>query len=313
MKKRANFDSHSTKRVSYILATRNRAGFLEKKLKSARKLIKPNDELIIVDGHSTDRTLDVVKKFSDLVDIFISEPDNGPAHANNKGMLQARGKYIKEFPDDDEIYPEALEKTIKVMERHPEVDLLVCGGTKQHGNKFSVVYLEPGVNYGKSVEDVFKYGACGVGFIIRRKSLAKGGLYPTDMISDNHFVLKYISRGLNVKFCRINLFNHPIYPHSAIIAKKKEHERDYYSSLKTYVPLRIYYQYRLQRKIKAEFWRLVEIMYQKFPFLVTLLLPARVLYKLIFVFQAKQNQNPVFTSIEQVNRYKKFKWDGGFS
>src|SRR3989338_8323943 len=115
MKTKSDFSSYCTKRVSYIIATKNRAKIFDKKFLKLRQLLKPQDELIIIDGFSSDTTLDVIKKNIDIVDIYISEPDQGPAHAVNKGMLLAHGRYIKEFPDDDEIYPEAMEKALKVM------------------------------------------------------------------------------------------------------------------------------------------------------------------------------------------------------
>ncbi|MDP3880116.1 MAG: glycosyltransferase, partial [Dehalococcoidales bacterium] len=148
-------EGYASKRVSFIVATRNRAEYLMQALERSRTLVTPEDELIIIDGGSTDNTAEVVRKYSDIVDIFISEPDKGPGHAFSKGMLLARGKYLKQLPDDDIVHPSAMEQSIRVMEEHPEIDLLVCGGTREIGGKVKPVWLPPGTNYGYSPRDIF--------------------------------------------------------------------------------------------------------------------------------------------------------------
>lgn len=306
-----DFDSYSTKRVSYILTTKDRAKYLDKALNEYRKLIKPEDELIIVDGASKDKTSKIIAKYSDMVDVFVSEPDIGGVHALNKGILLARGKYIKNLTDDDEIYPEAMEKAIKVLEKHAEVDVLVCGGTKQHGPNYSVFYLPKGVNYGQNIKNVIKYGACGVGFIIKRKSLAISGLFPLGLAGDVNFIMKCIWLGLNVKFCRINLFNHPVYSHSTVVSKAKEHEKDFNKSLSTYAGKGFYYRYRI-KKIFYGWPRYTEKLYRSFPLTKTLLFPVRFLYKRL---SRKKLDENIFNNkdLRKMMRSKRYIWDGGFS
>src|SRR3989344_6114042 len=104
------FNSFNSKRDSYILITKNRAKFLKKSLERIRKLKKHNDELIVVDGFSSDSTREVIKGYKNIIDRFISEPDIGPTHAVNKGILIASGTYIKNLTDDDIYYAKAMEK-----------------------------------------------------------------------------------------------------------------------------------------------------------------------------------------------------------
>lgn len=234
MKYAANdtFDSYCPKRVSYILATRNHADKLDEALKRCREFIKPEDELIIMDGVSIDHTKEVVNKYSDIVTAFISEPDKHPIYASrdweggpikdpinalNKGILLARGKYIKFLADDDVYYPEAVGKAIQVLENNDKIDLLICGGRRERFGRIEYVYIPPGTGYGKSAKDAFKYSRCGIGQFYRRKSLAKVGLHPPTVFDENcnvthpdiEHVLRFISGGLEVKFCRINLFYAP--------------------------------------------------------------------------------------------------------
>lgn len=246
--KSSSLEACASKRVSFIITTKNRAEYLRKAFENHRKLIHPEDELIVIDGLSTDNTLEVVKQYASIVDALVSEPDFSGAHALNKGILIAHGKYIKQLADDDEYYPEAMEKAIRVMKEHPEVDLLLCGGTRRKNNRISNVYVPPGKNYGEKVENVFIYGACGTGFLIRRSSLSRIGLlHPRDIAADKELVLRAIKCGANVKFCRINLFDHSIYEHSVTVRQQRESERDSNRLLKQYCPLDFRIRYRLSR------------------------------------------------------------------
>ena len=204
-----NFEDSGDKRISFILITKNRGVALRKTLPAAQPLLKENDELIIIDGASSDSTVDVVHAHQELVTTFISEQDINAAHAFNKGIMLARGKFVVFLFDEDRMYAKPLEQAISVMEAHPEIDILVCGGMKHFRGVSRPYYYKPGTNYGKSPEDAFKYGTCANGFVIRRRVFAKAGLFPTDCTGgdDVIFIAQAIYRGAVVKFCRINLFD----------------------------------------------------------------------------------------------------------
>lgn len=308
----AKFDSYASKRVSYVLVTKNKARHLEKAMKNIKTFVKPEDELIIIDGASTDRTTEVIQKYHNLVEIYISEPDDNATEAFNKGILIAKGEFIKNLNDDDTIHAEAMEKAISVMDEHPEVDILLCGGTKQHGKYYSVFYVPDGINYGTKVEDVIRWGACGVGLIIRRKSLTKAGLLiPVEVSSDSAFLAESIFRGLTVKFCRLNLFNHPIYPHSTVIAKRNHLEKNEDSLLK-YLPKKNYLFYKL--KI---FWkklpRFTEKLYSEFPIFKGIFLPLRIIMVRINKNKIDRIRASTSKNIKAFTIKRGYKWDGGFS
>ena len=203
------FEDSNQKRISYILITKNRGEALRKTLPILRTLIKDRDELIIIDGASSDSTVDVVHAHQEFVTTFISEKDMNAAHAFNKGILLARGEYVVFLFDEDRTHAEPLEKALGVLEAHPEIDILVCGGMKHFRGVSRPYYYKPGTNYGKSPEDAFKYGTCANGFVIRRRVFARAGLFPTDCTGgdDIIFMAQAIYRGAVVKFCRINLFD----------------------------------------------------------------------------------------------------------
>ena len=241
--KSITFNSFNSKRVSYIIATKDRAVFLNKTLKMVKKLKKNNDEVIVVDGFSSDSTLKVIKHHKNIVDKYISEPDVSGIHAVNKGILLSSGKYIKTIADDDIYYSKEMEKAIDIMNNNADIDVLTCGGIQYITSlkRFRTLYVKPGVNFGKSVNDIFYYGSHGMGLVIRKNSLAKTGLFPLDIVGDLTFIINSIKNGANVKFCRIKLYKQII--HKTNISINPEISSALYHVVKQFAPKKYYFLY----------------------------------------------------------------------
>ncbi len=91
--------------ISIITIVYNGVSSLEKTILSIASQSYPNIEYIIVDGGSTDGTLDIIQKFKHHpISLFISEPDNGLYDAMNKGINMATGDYLWFINSGDEIY-----------------------------------------------------------------------------------------------------------------------------------------------------------------------------------------------------------------
>jgi glycosyltransferase involved in cell wall biosynthesis len=87
--------------VSVIIPVRNRAEQLEAAMLSVLSQKEGIAELVIIDGGSTDGTLDVIRKYADRIAYWVSEPDKGIYDAMNKGIRHARGKYAIFLGSDD--------------------------------------------------------------------------------------------------------------------------------------------------------------------------------------------------------------------
>lgn len=202
-------------RVSYVLATRNRAAALDRALGRARHLVTPDDELIVVDGGSTDGTSGVVAAHGDLVTRFVSEPDAGEAHALNRGLLLARGRIVKPLTDDDEIDPAAMARTVALLETHPEIDALVCGGEARtidpqgREGRVEYRYLPTGLRLRDDVTHVLDYTQCGLGLVLTRRALERAGLFdPTFRAVDTDYMARLIASGAEVRYFNVRLFRH---------------------------------------------------------------------------------------------------------
>ncbi len=209
-------------RVSYVLSTRNRADHLDAALASAREFVGPEDELIVIDGGSTDRTAAVVEAHGDLVSLFISEPDTGEAHGLNRGLLRARGRFIKQLTDDDIFYPDAIRAAIATLEARPEIDALICGGEAHEfdpatGRTRPVEYrfLPRGLRLADDVGHFLLYTQCGLGLVLRRRALERAGLFDTTFRAvDTDYMARLLACGLDFRYLNVKLFRHVTYPHS---------------------------------------------------------------------------------------------------
>ena len=251
-----SLDSVHTKRISYLIFTRNRGPRLKDTITDLGKFIKPEDELIIADGASTDSTEQVVLNNQSLVHVFLSEKDRSGQHGLNKAILLARGKYIILLPDDDRLHSDGVEKAFGVMEKNPEIDLLVCGGTKHFvtHNMTRPFYYGPGMNYGSTVEHAFTYGTCGNGFVIKRSAFAKVGLFPLDASEwDVIWFAQCIAHGGITRFARINLFDHFITEDSISANKRQKMKEERMRFIKRYCSAGFA---RAYRRKKTTFYRM---------------------------------------------------------
>lgn len=90
--------------ISIITVVYNSVRYIEKTIFSVINQSYPKIEYLIIDGGSTDGTLEIIAKYKDFIDYFISESDKGIYDAMNKGLSAATGKYVWFINSGDEIY-----------------------------------------------------------------------------------------------------------------------------------------------------------------------------------------------------------------
>ncbi len=97
--------------VSVITVVFNSVGLLEKTINSVLGQTYPNIEYLVIDGGSTDGTVDLIRKYDDRVAYWLSEPDRGLYDAMNKGLAAASGDLVWFLNSGDLVYqPDTLEK-----------------------------------------------------------------------------------------------------------------------------------------------------------------------------------------------------------
>jgi glycosyltransferase involved in cell wall biosynthesis len=110
--------------VSIITPSYNQADFIEETILSVINQNYLNIEYIIIDGASTDKSVEIIKKYSENIAYWISEPDKGQADAINKGFRVASGEFICWINSDDILYNDFVKRRIDEFTRNPEVDFI---------------------------------------------------------------------------------------------------------------------------------------------------------------------------------------------
>ena len=121
--------------VSVIIPTHKRFEELFRAIDSVIKQTYSNIEIIVVDDNSQDKGLrnrikEKIKKYSENIQYIENETNLGGAKSRNVGIEKARGEYISFLDDDDEYYPEKIEKQYKLYKsknnQNIRNDILLC-------------------------------------------------------------------------------------------------------------------------------------------------------------------------------------------
>ena len=156
--------------VSIITVTLNSEKYLEETLNSIKNQKNKDYEVIIIDGHSNDTTIEIIKKYEDLINFCLIEKDRGIYDAFNKGLKYAKGKYIVFVNSDDVLTPAAIKLLSVYDKKYRDIDF-IFGSVKKHW----------GILYGyKPYKIKFTWGfysSHSTGFYIKNISAKKIGKY----------------------------------------------------------------------------------------------------------------------------------------
>lgn len=167
-------------KLSIITVVRNNQSYIEDCLKSVIEQKYPNYEYIIIDGGSTDGTLDIIKNYRDHISILVSEPDGGIYDAMNKGIRLATGDIVGMLNSDDfyisnDVLTEVVSEFIQKGVDSIFADLVYV----DRNNKNKIVRYYKSANFSPKK---FAYGwmPAHPTFFVRRICYEKYGLFKTD-------------------------------------------------------------------------------------------------------------------------------------
>ena len=223
--------------VSIVTPSYNQAEFIEETILSVLNQTYPFVEHIIVDGASTDGTLDILKKYGDKI-ACVSEPDNGETEAMNKGIKMARGEIIAFVSSDNTLELDAIEKVVSFFKEHPEVDM-VSGGSKsidRNGKVLEIGYPPEVFSVERLIRKLGSYGMSEPATFIKKNVLEDVGGFDEKIKYVNEMDL-FIRIGMkyNVAHIPLILANVRQNPEATTLRKSKELRAEFRMLSKNYL------------------------------------------------------------------------------
>ncbi len=180
-------------RITIITVSFNSASHIEEAIKSVIKQSYDNYEYIVIDGGSTDGTVEIIKKYIDDISFFVSEPDKGISDAFNKGILHSTGDMIGIVNSDDQLLDEnVLEKVAQYYS--PDIDLYRGSEIVRNFDTGYEYLLKPTMTIHKSP---LTFHVCHMAMFIGKQAIDKYGVYDIDFrySMDKELVYRYLYNG----------------------------------------------------------------------------------------------------------------------
>src|SRR5688572_12269294 len=189
--------------VSIITPSFNQARYLEATMQSVLSQEYPHIEYILIDGASTDASVEIIKKYESRLVYWVSEKDSGQAEAINKGLARAKGDIIAWLNSDDYYLLNTISRVMQVFEENPDI-IMVYGdmlAVDEQGQTINVLKYKQ-----LSLEDLICFQIIGQSSVFfRRTALEQAGLLDTTFhfLLDHHLWLRIRSEERRVgKECR---------------------------------------------------------------------------------------------------------------
>lgn len=191
-------------KITIITVVFNGADKIEKTLNSVITQNYDDYEYIVVDGESTDETVNIIKKYNDKIDIFISEKDKGISDAFNKGIKMANGEWVGIVNCGDYLLQGDLRKVaeeIAQLQDDERVDILRFQNNMKYTTKNAIRI--PTLDYSYFPH---KFRVCHMGCYIRTKIL-KQFLYNEDLkiCMDIDLLYRLHAKGISEKYVNTSI------------------------------------------------------------------------------------------------------------
>jgi len=181
--------------ISIITPSFNQARYLEATIQSVLSQDYARIEYILIDGASTDGSVEIIRKYRDHFAYWVSEKDSGQAEAINKGFLRIKGEIVAWLNSDDYYLPNTISAVVKCFEENPNVVMVYSDmlAVDEQGRTINLLKYKQ-----LSLKDLLCFQIIGQPSVFfRRAALEKAGLLDTTyhFLLDHHLWLRIAQQG----------------------------------------------------------------------------------------------------------------------
>jgi glycosyltransferase involved in cell wall biosynthesis len=211
-------------RVSIVTPSYNQGQFIEETIRSVLLQGYPDIEYIIIDGGSTDGSVDIIRKYQDNLSFWISEKDAGQSDAINKGLCRATGSIVNWLNSDDFLAAGALKKIADAFNDEGALLGAVAGMGHKLGANKSIIYspLPEQIDRETLLMTVYGWNFMQPACFFRKSAWEKCGPIRTDLhyCMDNAFWLS-MSKYYKFKVLKEDIAFANVHPAAKTVAQRK--------------------------------------------------------------------------------------------
>lgn len=181
--------------VSIVTPSYNQASYLEQTIQSVLDQDYADIEFLVIDGGSTDGSVDIIKKYASRLAYWVSEKDSGQADAINKGMARSKGEIVAWLNSDDYYQPGTVSAAVRTFEQNPAVDLIYADmlAVDERGQTFNTLRYRQ-----LTLEDLLCFQIIGQPAVFMRRAAFEqaGGLdLSYHFLLDHHLWIRIAAQG----------------------------------------------------------------------------------------------------------------------
>ncbi len=198
-------------RASIVTPSYNQGQFLEETIRSVLLQGYPNLEYIVIDGGSTDQSVEVIQKYERWLAYWVSEPDAGQSEAINKGFAKSSGDLLGWLNSDDRLRPAGLRVLGRFLQERPEVGIVYgdCGLIDAQGSDVGMFPTGEFSLRRHLIVDLIPQPAA----LFRRRVWELNGPLRTDL----HYIMDYVLWTMSALSC-------PVVHLPAVVADTRLHD-----------------------------------------------------------------------------------------
>lgn len=174
-------------KITIVTPSFNHGRFIEETIQSVIQQKYRCFEYLVIDGGSKDSTIDILRRYDQCIDFWVSEPDKGQAHAINKGFARAQGEILAWLNSDDTYESDVFGQVVELFDRHPDLDVISGQCRLWYGDRRDKL-MDPSPL--RKLEDFLKIGSGWMNdrlivqpeAFFRRSALEKVGMLREDVV-----------------------------------------------------------------------------------------------------------------------------------